>query len=513
MKASRADKARFGGGTLSEKKRAEARIWDVLCQVVLTGLGFWIIWHYAAGTTPLRPDEYLWDSALFQVMGKLWADGLTPYVALFDHKGPLLFLAQKIAYHFSDPRMALYVLESLLVSLSLIFGYRTLRLRWGHALSLAGAVVTAVFWLPLMEYGNLCETHCMPWIMLAAYLQMRYLHSEKQEHPAGYAFVYGLCFGANVMIRPNNGILIAVITLMITIDLAVKKKWKNILCNALSLIAGVLTAVLPFVLYFHFKGALNAFIYATWTFNLIYAKSLEFALDFQSLRNVLFFITPALLCGFLGLVCVIRRRWLEMGVLVLAALSTLMITLSGIGYAHYFMLHVPLVVLALYMMRGLTEEGKGWKALLAVVCAGFVLLTFRTTLPYAKNNYLLPPTPEQAAQEQAYDDMVAALCDQIPQDERDQVAVCGLLVTDAEIFLKSDIQPVGRFCFLLEWHNRADNSVLKRFLATLRSGKAQWVISRDDGGMPEVASVLNEKYELHATETWQGTEYRLYHWK
>ena len=83
------------------------------------------------------------------------------------------------------------------------------------------------------------------------------------------------------MIRPNNGMLIAVITLVITLQLAMLGEWKNIGQNALALIAGVLLPVVPFVVYFALRGALAEFIYATWTFNLIYAQSLEFLLDWQ----------------------------------------------------------------------------------------------------------------------------------------------------------------------------------------------------------------------------------------
>ena len=496
-----------------ENKRRNARIVDVLCQALLTAMGFWVIYRFAAGTTPLRPNEYLWDSALFQVMGKLWADGVTPYVGVFDHKGPLLFLAQKIAYHFSDPRMALYVIESLMVSVSLCLGYQAMRLTWNELISFAGTFVMLVFWLPLMEYGNLCETHSMPWIMLAVYLQLRWLHSGKETHPWPYALVYGLCFGANAMIRPTNGLVIAAVTLVITVDLLIHKKFGNILSNALALVAGVLAMVVPFVVYFQLKHAISEFIYATWTFNLIYAKSLTFALDLQSLRNVLFFMTPGLLCLFLAAVCVLRRQWRLCFINVLAALVTLYVTLSGIGYSHYFALHVPLIALAMFTMHGIGKEGRGWKVLMAAAAVGFALVSLRTTVPYAQKNYLQPPTAQEAAQEQAYDDMVASLYAQIPEDERDQVAVCGLLVTDAEIFLKTDIHPVGRFCFLLEWHTRADNSVGSRFRQSLKSGRAQWVICRDNGGAEDIMQILNDKYELHAAEEWQGTQYALYHWK
>ena len=497
-----------GGDRLQKHK--SAWLWDALCWMGLAALGFWIIYRFAAGTTPLRPDEYLWDSALFQAVGKLWADGLTPYVDIFDHKGPLLFLVQKTAYHFPNPRLALYVLESLMVSLSLGLGYQTLRLKWNRPLSFAGAVLMAVFWLPLMEYGNLCETHSMPWIMLALYVQMRYLVSGNRRHPPLYAWLYGLCFGANVMIRPNNGILIAVVTFVITVQLAVRGEWRNILANAVALLAGMACAIVPFVAYFQLKDAMHAFVYATWTFNLIYAESLEFLLDWQSIRNVLFFITPALMCFGLCGVCCIRRKWLMAAMNVLAAAATLFVTLSGIGYSHYFMLHVPLIVLAFFTMHDLGAGNRLWKWMLVIVCVGFALITLRTTLPYASRNFLQAPVQQERAQEEAYDALVDALCSRIPAEERDQVALCGMLVTDAEMLLKSDLHPVGRYCFLMEWHSRADSSIRKSFIHTLQSGLAQWVIYREGGAGEEILRILDEQYEQKAVETFEDTDYVLY---
>jgi len=500
-----------GGDHLQKHKSAWH--WDALCWTGLAALGFWIIYRFAAGTTPLRPDEYLWDSALFQAVGKLWADGMTPYVDIFDHKGPLLFLVQKLAYHFSKPRLALYVLESLMVSLSLGLGYQTLKLKWNRLLSFAGAVLMAVFWLPLMEYGNLCETHSMPWIMLSLYFQMRWFTSEKRRHPPLYAWIYGLCFGANVMIRPNNGVLIAVVTFVITVNLAVRGEWRNILTNAMALLAGMACIMAPFIAYFQWKDALNEFIYATWTFNLIYAESLKFQLDWQGIRNVLFFITPALMCIGLSGVCCIRRKWLLAAMNALSAAATLFVTLSGVGYAHYFMLHVPLIPLAFFTMHEAGDEKRLWQWILVMVCAGFAVITLRTTLPYACQNFLHPPTQQEMAREEAYDALVEKLRSRIPAEERDQVALCGLLVTDAEIILKSDLHPVGRYCFLMEWHSRADNSIRRRFIQTLQSGQGQWVIYREGGAGEEILRVLDEQYGLTAVETFEDTDYMLYRWK
>lgn len=493
--------------------RDRARLWDALACAALVGMGFAAVYFYASGTSPIQPDNYQWDSALFQVVGKLWADGLTPYVDIFDHKGPLLFWIQRIAYAFSNPRTALYCIESLHVGAGLALAYGCMRLRLKPLTAFGGAALTGLFWLPLMEYGNLCETYCLPFLLLALLFQLRYLLSGRLDHPWGYALIYGLCFGANLMIRPNNGALIAAVTFGIALRLALRGRWRNLLPNALALLGGVLAVALPFVAYFAAKDALREFLYASWTYNLEYAKSLEFRLDWQNLRGVLYYITPSLLCIALGIAALCRKKRMLGGVLLLASAATLAVTISGVGYAHYFMLHVPLIALAFVLIPELAAHSGAWRAGLAAVCAAFVCLVCYADLPYAVQNVLAAPTAEEAAQEAEYDRLVAALQNEIPPEERDRVAVCGLLVTDAELFLKTDLHPVGRYCFLMEWHARADSSIKFRYLRSLYRGEAKWLIYREGGAGEDVMSVIEELFTLHAKHEYEGVTYSVYRWK
>lgn len=493
--------------------RSKRSRWDGAACMALMAMGFAAVYFYASGTSPIRPDSYQWDSALFQVVGKLWADGLTPYVDIFDHKGPLLFWIQRVAYGFSNPRMALYCIESLHVGIGLALAYGCMRIRLKPPIAFGGAVLTGLFWLPLMEYGNLCETYCLPWLMLALLLQLRYLCAKRMEHPWRYGLIYGLCFGANLMIRPNNGILIAAITFVITVRLAVCGQWRCILQNALALMAGILVVVLPFAVYFAIKGAWAEFVYASWTFNLKYAESLKFHLGCQELRGVLFYLTPALLCAGLGVWALLQRKFLTASVLLMASASTLLVTISGVGYAHYFMLHTPLIPLAFTLSPELAERGRLWRMGTAAACLLLVIAIGYADLPYAVGNVLSPPTAEEAAQEADYDRLVETLQNQIPPEERSSVAVCGLQVADAELFLKTDLHPVGRYCFLMEWHARADRAIKDAYLNTLRQGEAKWLICRKGEASREVTATVEELFTLQASYECAGAEYQVYRWR
>lgn len=45
----------------------------------------------STSTSPLYNIPYAGDTAMFQTIGKYWAEGSLPYVDLWDSKGPLIF--------------------------------------------------------------------------------------------------------------------------------------------------------------------------------------------------------------------------------------------------------------------------------------------------------------------------------------------------------------------------------------------------------------------------------------
>lgn len=472
-------------------------------------MGFALVHFFAEGTSLLHRDAYCWDSGLFQTIGMLWAEGKVPYQQAFDHKGPLLFLIQRVAYAFADPQLALYVLESLFVSAVLYLCYQTLRL-WAKALpAMAGAALCALFWLPVLEYGNLSEEYSMPFVLLALYLQLRWLSREQRAHPWFYALLYGLCFGATLMIRPNNGALIAALTAVITVALALRREWKSILANALALLAGVLLAVLPFAAYFAAHGAFQDFFYGTWTFNLKYAA---FTGDVQgeAWRGIVFFTTPALLCLGVGTGCLLRRRWLMAAMLLAGAAATMAVTLSGTYYAHYFMLYIPLIPLALCGLHRLGGEGRIWRGLAAAGLALFVLATARTSVPIAARTYLKPRTAVEAAQTEAYNEALRAFVSGIPRRDRGNVAVCGLGSADVALFLQTELRPAGRYLFLMEWHAQADGNILSQYLRFLDSREAGWLVLREGAVSDPLLERIERNYAPGARCQAGGAVYRLY---
>ena len=60
--------------------------------IVYLIVSIFMILVLSKSTSPLYDGSYTIDSGLFIVVGKAIIRGYIPYVDLFDHKGPIIFL-------------------------------------------------------------------------------------------------------------------------------------------------------------------------------------------------------------------------------------------------------------------------------------------------------------------------------------------------------------------------------------------------------------------------------------
>ena len=79
-------------GKLNEKNKS-----GLLCLLLFVASAFAGALVFSPSTSPLYSD-WGYDSAMFQTIGKYWAQGHLPYVELFDHKGPIIFFINALGY-------------------------------------------------------------------------------------------------------------------------------------------------------------------------------------------------------------------------------------------------------------------------------------------------------------------------------------------------------------------------------------------------------------------------------
>ena len=245
----------------------------IIFHVALIFMSFMFVYIFSYSTS-FRYDLLGGDSSIFQAIGKFWAQGHLPYVELFEHKGPLLFLINAVGYAIY-PRAGIMVPQIIFLYLSCLFIWRAMEL-YSSSWKIFFLTVALIFYAAHYEEGNHVEEYSALFLSAAAYFFLRALKNSEGKkffHPPLYGFIYGFGFGACVLIRTSDAAQICCQTFLVAIFLLQARDFKNLWQNVLSFCAGFAVIVLPFAIYFAAHGALYDMIYGTVLFNMKYTES------------------------------------------------------------------------------------------------------------------------------------------------------------------------------------------------------------------------------------------------
>ena len=192
--------------TLLRTRKEDARLSPALRGVIYTLL--FLLSAAAAeltmsvSTSPMYSD-YCTDSAMFQTIGKYWAEGYLPYVYLFDHKGPLIFFIDALGYA-AGGKYWLFAMQIIFFAGAEYAAYRLIRCRLSRTASLVLALLLPFFIMPVWQEGNTIEEY------------------GEYAHPPRYAFIYGLFFAFSFLTRPSNALPVCVAAVFIAVVLVIK---------------------------------------------------------------------------------------------------------------------------------------------------------------------------------------------------------------------------------------------------------------------------------------------------
>lgn len=471
----------------------------------------------AGFTSPLYPHYIGLDSSMFLITAKGLLSGKIAYVDLFDHKGPVFFWIEALGYALGG-RTGVWLLQCMFAVADLFLIKKICGLFRANFLYVAFAFFAVFFCL--FSHGNLTEEFSMPLILLGLYYELRFLTSDQKAHPPLWALLYGLLIGAMAFIRVNNSVILCALILCIAIILIRNREWKNLLLNLAAGIVGIAVVAIPVCLYFAHYGALDDMLYATFLHNLIYAKNNTHDPIFS--KRILHFAVMYLPGIFALLVfgkrwCATKRR-VYLSLITAVCITYLMLLYSNI-YDHYFMLGLPLFMVAAAvlleennqncsigeMFRFLksklrSSDGKVQKlfvVLAATVGIYLVLSAYSACAPIYKT-YLTDTAYDQYRQ-------IHESTEQIPEDERDSVIGFGVL---ADFYVHADIVPCYKYYTLQRWMTTDENDVYGQFMDYVQSERPLWLVTKPDEDDSGIKAVLDDSYTF-VTEDDYACYYRL----
>lgn len=467
----------------------ESYVWIGLCAVSVLFLLL-----FSPYTTPLN-DYFGYDTALWHVIGRGITQGFVPYRDLFEHKGPLLFFMYAFSWLFENQRLAMYFLQCVFFAVTVCYMYKLCRLFTVQIKALAGVGFFLLLFCGTIGEGAMSEEWSLPFLVISLYYALKYLlfEQEEREHPVGYGFLYGVCFGAAAMIRLNNAAPIAGVVLAFIILMIKKKKIACIFKNAAAFFIGMLLPVIPIVIWYWQKDALEYLWWGAFLFNFHYAVNAEVV---QPLWEI---IRPWLMTiCYIPVLCMAfpkgekeeKRRDGKFLVLV-SAVVTMVILLFGSSFLHYYTILLPYLAVTFSMI---TEKWKtGYRKPLLALAAVCMVLPFLWQGARNAGKTILFNVGGW------YDQMETEIYDflsQIPEEERD--SVWGNGTSFSKVFCIAGITPCFPYFDNGPVHYTMDPAMHEETERMFTDNPPKWIVvaTLGESQIPSLTENAEEKYEL-----------------
>ena len=321
-----------------------------------------IVTFFSFTTSWLYDKPLMYDSAVFQLIGKNWAEGRIPYKDLWELKGPLVFLPSALGYWLLGSKLGVYIIQLFNLTITFFVIQKTFLLEFNRKSSILLTGVSAIYFAVLYESGNTVEEYLLPLLSYAFYLLYCYINNciEAKEYdlPWRYAFTFGCVLGFSLMSRLTNAISICAAVAVVGIILIIHRRWGNLIKSSIWFIGGFLVLTIPFIFYFYLKGAIEEMWYGTFLFGLEYAGNSGFDIfTLFGARHILLRFANCyllLLTVFLILKFNPLRRFAGVMWLVIVLLTTF-VFLRLNAFGHYYIITLPFIPVII------TELHKLWK--------------------------------------------------------------------------------------------------------------------------------------------------------
>lgn len=498
---------------------------DIFAYFIICFMSFIFVYFCSGSTSPIIERYYGDDSAVFQLVGKSWTQGLLPYVGTFDHKGPLIFLITAIGYAIG--KYGLLMIQCVFMSFNFLGVYKLARFFMGYGLSCLVTIISYLILLATYGFGNYTEEYSLLFIVYAIYLGVKYLLHASEEyyekgHPGKYAFWYGISFMAILCMRVTSALAICCVILVILVQLIKQKKWKNILENVVGFVGGCLIVAIPFCFYFFYHGALYEMLYGTIIHNILYTNESSIFFEGDQWRSVYIALYTDILLALISVLHILIKKKEQIQLPILGLLMSVLSVLMFIKmnrYVHYYMIILPYFALAVGMTVLLVREKRKSFFIQFVKCVAIVLVGIQLLLSITRISMRKHNTSVFQAYASEYAKCIDTMMNIIPEQEKEDILVFGSNAC-TQIYLVADIKPTFRYCMEQGWMSSCSEDIKVDVMDYLKGSPAKWLIVDADvntekiaeNHCQEFADIIQDRYQLVDTEKMEndGLCFQLY---
>lgn len=402
-----------------------------LSYLLLSIVGY-LTYLFAVNTSPIIDCPGI-DSAVFIYIAKGMMRGLMPYVDMFDHKGPLMYLSQYLGLQTGLGVAGIWLLEATLFTGAVCIAFKNLRQLFGRAVAWVYAFLHIAFFVLTCECGDTTESWALPFVTLTA---INLVKQIKLGYSRWDDFVVGVGVGAILLLRPNMvaaGIVYCFYVLVAAIQ---AKDIRRFLTQAVAVASGMVMVLLPVFVWLTLKGALVEMWKDYIIFNLAYAARPVKEIN-GNLYTTLYLMAGAVAFGCFIKPDVRKAFWWTFAV---TALTWLIIAQKPL-FTHYYEVMIP----SMALMLALTIRQRRLVVLPCLVLGLLgIFLSYKyicgtlfhvVHLPTIKGEYLAKHKMPQSVREILWVDHI----------KYDQLDLLGSLITE-----KDSVLVLGNECVIYD---------------------------------------------------------------
>ena len=445
-------------------------------RIVLAGLISVCVLLICSKNSPLYPMNDWVDVNCFFTIGRGMRHGLTPYLDLYDQKGPLLYAVYALAAWISETGyLGVFLVETVCFAAFLFFSGRIAEVLSESPAAYGLTVAALGIGIPLspaFSHGGSAEELFLPVFSLSLYLALKAMHS-RQSLTSGQAVLLGACAAAALWTKYTFCGLYAGLAVAVIIWDFADFRGKNLirLVSRVLLGAGLLTAAV--LIRYAAAGAIPAMWQAYFVDNLTrYSENIHgghYTMPLPNLQNNLSWSIPAVL-GLIWLLISVKHRWREaMGCIFSAVILFVFTYASGRRYPYYAMVMAVFGAVGFAglfaLIPGKLKEKRLFRRTAAVLTAGILFLSPLAAYSWSSNVYLLGTDRNEMPQYR--------FAETIRQSEDASLLNYGFL--DGGFYYAAESLPQTRFFCTL---NNDLTEMQQELRSAISDGKTEFIVTR-----------------------------------
>ena len=511
-----------------------------------------LIMLFCTKSSPIYVLNDWFDANAYFTMGKGLINGAVPYLDLFDHKGPLLYLIYGIGYLMDRTGFkGIFVLQIISMSFVVIFSYKIARL---YSDSDKSAAIIAIL-VPLFSLSNGIyttngefggggpEDFILLLFTMSLYTLIKLInHKPAKAKPfVKSMFFIGLFTGCIFLLKLNYIVFSVGLLLPLLIETLIKNK-KIFFINLLFLFLGFSASLLPYLVYAKITHSGSSFIEVYIKFNALYGivpNSSLLRMFTVGFSNAIQFLFSHVVIGLLIMWGIIYFLFIEKDNFI-ANLSVLLslifvMTISNVVVFDY--VHIPLMIYCIFgyiavykvCLKFSANDGKYKIDNPRSSGALAVILIFVLTIG---NNALFSNTLNKLNQKEPVESCQQKVADIILADHEDNQTLLEVNSLDSGFYTATGIIPASKYFYQPNIAYNIYPDVLNGQLSDIESSLNTYVVIsqkaefnqsideqplNDNNIISKIGNAITKNYELvqviPGTYLQSGRTYYLYRCK